>query len=308
MLPNFDNTAVAFQLKTDAELKRACFLFKSIANPTLVKVGTTLVNWALRMRLPVKGIIKSTVFDHFCGGVTKKDCLPVIDAMHEKGVFSILDYAVEGKADESQFEDTTQNTLTVIEFAKDKAAVPFVVFKPTGLGQFALYEKVSAGQKLTQNEAKAWQRIEERYNVLCQKGHELGVRLLIDAEESWMQDAADNLALQMMRKYNREKAIVFNTLQTYRHDRVAYLKQVHKTATLEQFKLGFKVVRGAYMEKENKRAAQKGYKSPICVSKQATDANFNTAIAYSMEHLDNIALFAVTHNEESTHALIRQMQ
>ena len=140
MLPNFDNTAVAFQLKTDAELKRAYFLFKSIGNQSLVKVGTTLVQWALKMRLPVKGLIKSTVFEHFCGGVTKKDCLPVIDAMHEKGVFSILDYAVEGKADESQFEDTTQKTLAVIEFAKDKAAVPFVVFKPTGLGQFALYE------------------------------------------------------------------------------------------------------------------------------------------------------------------------
>ena len=308
MHPNFDDTATAFQVKTDAELKRAYVLFKLIAKRPLVQLGMAMTQIALKIRLPVEGLIKSTVFDHFCGGITKEDCLPTVAKIHKKGVSSVLDYAVEGKAEDRQFDETVEKLLEVLHFAKEEHAIPFVVCKPTGLGRFALYEKRSAGEALNKAETAEWQRIENRYDTLCKKAHDLDVALMIDAEESWMQDAADDMALQMMRKYNTKKPIVFNTLQLYRHDRMDYLKQLHKTAVSENFKLGIKAVRGAYLEKENKRAEQLGYKSPICPSKQATDANFDAALAYIMEHGEEIALFAGTHNTESCHKLIRHMQ
>lgn len=308
MHPNFANTAIAFQLKTHVELKRAYFLFKLISNRWFVKIGTALLRLVLKLHFPVKGLIKPTIFDHFCGGINEEDCFPITDKMYEKGVFSILDYAVEGKATDAQFDFTTKKVLEVLHVAKEKDAIPFVVFKPTALGRLKLYKKVSAGGRLSKAEVLEWQRIEERYTTVCKKAHELGVFLLIDAEESWMQNAADALALQMMRKYNREKAVIFNTLQLYRHDRMAYLKQLHQTAILEKFKLGIKVVRGAYLEKENKRAEQLGYKSPICISKQATDDNFNAALAYIVEHLEEISLFAGTHNEESCYMLLHQLE
>ncbi|TXN35804.1 proline dehydrogenase [Flagellimonas hymeniacidonis] len=308
MNPNFENTAIAFQLKTDSELERAYFLFKLIANEPLVRIGTAVTNFAIKAHLPIEGLIRATVFDHFCGGVNEEDCMPVIDKMFEKGVSSILDYSVEGKETEDQFDFALSKTLEVLDFVKEKDAIPFAVFKPTGFGRFKLYEKNSSGGKLNDEETKEWERVLNRYDQVCQKAHDLDVCLLIDAEESWMQKAADDLTLDMMRKYNREKAVVFNTLQMYRWDRMDYLKELHEIAMAEDFHIGLKVVRGAYMEKENERAEELGYRSPICISKKATDENFDAAIAYMMDHLDRISIFAGTHNEASCLKLVALMK
>jgi proline dehydrogenase len=296
----FENTEVAFSLKSDSELERAYFLFKMIGSEPLVKIGTAATKFALSAKLPVEGLIRSTVFDHFCGGVNEEDCLPVVDKLYAKGVYSVLDFSVEGKNLEMSFDIATDKVLRLTEFAENKEAMPFSVFKPTGFGRLEVYRKITENEELTTVERIEWEKITERFDKVCKMCADTGITLLIDAEESWMQDAADDLVLDMMRKYNKEQVIVFNTLQCYRWDRLDYLKQVHKISQNEGFKLGFKIVRGAYLEKENKRAEEKGYKSPICVSKSATDENFNAIQEYILSNLDTIDLFIGTHNEQST--------
>ncbi len=304
----FEDTATAFALKTDSELERAYFLFKMIANEPLVRIGTAMTNFALKAHLPVDGLIRATVFDHFCGGVNEADCMPVVDKMWGKQVCSVLDYSVEGKDDEDPLDNTLEMVLRVLDFVKEKDAIPFAVFKPTGYGRFALFKKIGEGKTLTITEQQEWERVVARFDKTCKKAYDLDVSLLIDAEESWMQDAADELVEQMMRKYNTKKAIVFNTLQLYRWDRREYLKQLHTKAKTEGFKIGMKAVRGAYMEKEHERAERKGYPTPICGSKKESDDNFDTTVAYMLENLDTISLFAGTHNEESTYKLMELMQ
>ena len=304
----FDNTEVAFALKNNTELNKAYFLFKLISSNTLVKMGTSLTNFAINAKLPVKGLIKSTVFDHFCGGVTEQDCLNVVDKMYTKGVSSVLDYSVEGKETQEQFDHALQMTLRTIDFAKEREAIPFAVFKPTGVGRFYLFEKKGENLPFTEAEQKEWDRVVERFDIICKTAHDKDVLLLVDAEESWMQDAADDLVLDMMRKYNQEKCIVFNTAQTYRWDRFDFVKNTHALGLKEGFHVGFKVVRGAYMEKERARAEEKGYPSPICATKAQTDATFNKTVTYMMENLDNkMALFAGTHNEDSSYMLMELM-
>ncbi len=304
----FNNTQVAFSLKSNHELNRAYFLFKMIANPTLVKIGTSLTNLALKLHLPIEGIIRKTVFDHFCGGVNEENCLKVVDTMYTKGVSSVLDYSVEGKEDEAQFDAALAMTLKTIEFAREKQAIPFAVFKPTGLGRFELYEKIGEGKTLTHEEQTEWNRVEARFDLLCKTAFEKDVFILIDGEESWMQDAADALVEKMMRKYNTQKALIFNTLQMYRWDRLDYLKSLHEKAKVVGFFIGMKIVRGAYMEKENARAEAKGYKSPICSSKQATDDNYDAAVIYMMQHINKMAIYLGTHNENSSYKLLELMQ
>lgn len=301
----FDNTQVAFSLKSDTELKRAYFLFNMIGNRSLVKIGTAATHFALKAHLPVEGLIRATVFDHFCGGVNEIDCLKVVDKLFTKGVSSVLDYSVEGNEEEAQFDAALAMTLKTIEFAKEREAIPFAVFKPTGFGRIDLYEKVGEKAVLTAAEQDEWQRVINRFDTACKAAFEKDVLLLIDAEESWMQDAADAIVTDMMRKYNQQKAIVFNTLQMYRWDRLDYLKQLHEQAKIEGFHIGMKLVRGAYMEKENNRAAVKGLQSPICVSKEATDINYDAAVLYMVEHLNQMAIFAGTHNEESSYKLMQ---
>ena len=296
----FNNTEVAFAVKSDKELKRAKFLFEMIASPTMVKIGTGLTKLALNLHLPVKGLIRSTVFDHFCGGETEEECLTVVNKMYAKGVSSVLDYSVEGKEEEKEFDKAVQVTLKTIEYAKSNAGIPIVVFKPTGFGRFELYEKLGEGKPFTEAEQKEWDRVVERYDLVCRTSYENNIIILIDAEHSWMQDAADDLIEEMMSRYNKEKAIVFGTLQMYRWDRLDYLKKLHQRAKEKGFHIGMKVVRGAYMEVEAARAKEKGYKNPICESKEATDINYNSAIAYMMEHIDEMGIFAGTHNEESS--------
>ena len=303
----FDNTEVAFTLKSDTELDRAYFLFKMISKEPLVRIGTAVTNFALKAHLPVEGLIRATVFDHFCGGTTEQDCLAVVDKLYSKGVSSVLDYSVEGKEEEAQFEAALQMTLKTIEFAKEKQAIPFAVFKPTGLGRLDLYTKVGEKQPLSEEEQKEWKKVNERFEIICKTAHDKDVALLIDAEESWMQDAADDIVEEMMRKYNTKKVIVFNTLQMYRWDRMDYLKRLHQRAKTNGFYIGMKLVRGAYMEKEHKRAEEKGYPTPICASKQATDDNFNEAVDYMIKNIDSMAIFAGTHNEESSYRLMEKL-
>jgi proline dehydrogenase len=300
----FDNTEVAFALKTDSQLERAYFLFKMIQNQPMVRIGSAVTNFALKVHLPIEGLIRSTVFDHFCGGVTEEDCMPIIDNMYNNGnVHSVLDYSVEGKDQEISFDGALEKILKILKFCEEKDSIPFAVFKPSGFGRFALYQKVSEGKILKDEEQKEWNRIVARFHKVCEVAVQKDVPLLIDAEESWMQKAADELIEDLMETYNKEKAIVFNTLQMYRHDRVEYLKTLHEKAIEKGFYIGMKVVRGAYMEKERERAEEKGYPSPICEDKKATDINYDAAIKYLMEH-PKMGLFVGTHNEESSYLVM----
>ena len=304
----FNNTEVAFSLKSDTELERAYFLFKLIESQPLVKIGTAVTNFALKAHLPVEGLIRSTVFDHFCGGINEHDCLSVVDKMYIKGVSSVLDYSVEGKEEEAQFDAALEMILKTVDFAKERMAIPFAVFKPTGFGRIALYEKVGSRAELSEKEQEEWSRVIARFDKVCKIAHDKDVALLIDAEESWMQGAADELVEEMMRKYNKEKAIVFNTLQMYRWDRLDYLKKLNEEAKKDGFYIGMKIVRGAYLEKENERAVDKGYKSPICINKQTTDENYDAAIVYMLDNIDLMYIFAGTHNENSSYGLMELME
>ncbi|MBL7560292.1 proline dehydrogenase family protein [Olleya sp. YSTF-M6] len=303
----FENTEVAFKLKSDSELERAYFLFKMISNQPLVRIGTAATNFALKAHLPVEGLIRATVFDHFCGGVNEDDCISVIDKMYTAGVCSVLDYSVEGKAVENQFDSAKEKIIKLVHFCDEKEAMPIVVFKPTGLGRFYLFQKKGEGKPFTNEEAAEWSRIVERYHAICKLAKAKDVEVLIDGEESWMQEAADELAEDMMKVYNTGKPIVYNTLQTYRHDRLGYLKASHKRAKQGGYTLGYKIVRGAYMEKERERALDKAYDSPICKDKITTDKNFNDCLHYIMESLSDISIFVGTHNEESTYLAMKIM-
>ena len=303
----FNDTEIAFSLKTDSELERAYFLFKMISIEPLVRIGTAATNFAIKAHLPIEGLIRSTVFDHFCGGVNEEDCLSVIDNMYQKGVSSVLDYSVEGKESENEFDAARDKILKIIDFANEIDAIPIAVFKPSGFGRYYLYEKISSGDALSNKEGAEWSRVLERYDAVCKKAKANDVAVLIDAEESWMQDACDALITNLMIIYNTEKPIVYNTLQMYRHDRLAFLEQEHKKAKRGNYFLGFKLVRGAYLEKENERAEEKGYKSPICDTKFETDQNFNNGVHYMMDHLDCMSLFAGTHNEDSSYLLMNLM-
>lgn len=300
----FSNTKIAFQIKTDTELERAYFLFKMIQKEPLVRIGTAVTNFALKTRMPVEKLIRMTVFDHFCGGVTEVDCMPTIDKMYSKKVHSILDYSVEGKESEEQFNHALEKTMNTIEFAKEKESIPFAVFKPSGFGRLELYQKVTEKASLSNDEKEEWNNVVDRYQKVGQMAFDYNVPLLIDAEESWMQDAADDLIENLMVQFNNEKAIVFGTLQMYRWDRLDYLKGLHERAKAQSFYIGMKLVRGAYLEKENERAEEFDYPTPICKSKEETDKNYDDALRYMAEH-KKMAIYAGTHNEESSYLLMQ---
>lgn len=303
----FDNTQKAFVLKTDAALERAYALFRMISSESLVKIGTNLTKMALNMHLPVEGLIRATVFDHFCGGVNEQDAMKVVKSLQSVGVRSVLDYSVEGKEEQAQFDATKDKVLSLIEFSTEKASMPFAVFKPTGLGRFKIWE-ASAQGSLQGPLLEEWNRVVQRYDDLASAAERNNLMLLIDAEESWMQDGADALCTQMMFRYNKNQPVVFNTLQCYRHDRLDYLKELHLQAKAKGIKLGFKVVRGAYMEKENQRALNMGYSTPICRDKQHTDEVFDSVVAYILKNIDDISLFVGSHNEESTLKALELME
>ncbi len=306
-LPDLGNTAIAFADKSNADLWRATWLFRIIGNPTVSSIGQGLTKVAMALHLPIKGAIKATIFKQFCGGETIKESLTTAAALARSGIGTILDHSVEGQDDEDALDDTVSEVLRTIAVAKERGDIPFCVFKPTGISRTELLADVSAGRALNAAEQAEWQRVQERMERLCKAAHEADVPLLVDAEESWLQPAIDALVDSMMAKYNRTRAIVYNTAQLYRHDRLAFLKASHAKALVGGYHIGLKLVRGAYMEKERERAAEKGYPSPIHADKAAVDRDYDAAIVYCLDHLDHIAFMAGTHNEKSSLLLARLM-
>ena len=302
---SFDNTEIAFQGKSKKDLNRAYWLFKLVSNNTLVKVGPALLNMALFLRFPILGLIKTTIFKHFCGGESIIDSQKTIEELSHYQIGTILDYSVEGQESEANFDVVMEETIATIERAAGDNKIPFSVFKITGVGRFALLEKVNAKQTLSENEKKEYERVKNRINTICKKAHSLSVPIFIDAEESWIQDTIDDIAIAMMHQYNKERAIVYNTLQMYRWDRLAYLKQCYADAENHKYFLGLKLVRGAYMEKERARAEKLGYASPIQKNKASTDKDYDIAIFFCVENIDRIAFCAGTHNEDSSAKLTK---
>jgi len=308
MLPEFDNTQVAFEYRSDKELKRARFLFSSMGSPALTNIGMKLTRAAISWNLPVKGLIKSTLFDQFCGGETMEEAAKTAAAIGKYGVSTILDYGVEGKESEGEFDRAVPEFVKAIKYAATSKHIPFVSIKITGFAYFALLEKIHACAQLSADEQKAWQRVYERIDHICKAAADHNIMVLVDAEESWIQKPVDDLTDAMMEKYNRQKVVVFNTFQLYRHDRLVFLQQSYDVARSKGYLLGAKLVRGAYMEKERNRAAEKGYQSPIQPSKEATDKDYDEAVLFCLQHLDGLSLFIGTHNENSCLKAAKYMQ
>ena len=305
---SFNNLKVAFAYKSDADLKRAYWLFRLININFLVKIGPGFTNAVLKMGLPIKPIIRATIYKHFCGGETIEQCTETINNLGKYGVGSILDYSVEGHHNESDFDHSCAEIIKTVKHASGKKNIPFSVFKVTGVGRMDLLERVSSKVLLTGAEDAEFQRLKARVESICKTAAENNVRLFIDAEETWIQDAIDQMVDDMMLKYNKEKTLIFNTVQLYRHDRVAFIKENIAKARSGNYKIGYKLVRGAYMEKERERAALNGYPSPIQPDKAACDKDYNEAIKLCIENIDMVAVCAGTHNEESSALLAKLME
>ena len=300
---SFENTEIAFRHSSNNALKRAYWLFKIINVNFLVKIGPPVTNFAINIGLPVKGLIKATIFNHFCGGETIAECGNTIKNLANGGVGTILDYSIEGEDDEQVFDHTRDEIIRTIERASGDNAVPITVFKVTGVGRFSLLEKLDAAQELTADEQKEWEKVQQRVLDICDKAFKLSIPVMVDAEETWIQKTIDLLALDMMSRFNKEKAIVYNTYQMYRHDKLQSIKDDYQQAVNEGFILGAKIVRGAYMEKERRRAAEQGYPSPIQPDKESADKDYNAALVFCVDHIDRIAFVAGTHNEQSCQLL-----
>jgi len=313
---SFDNTAIAFAYKSDKELKHARWLFSIMAKPWLVKLGTRLAPWSIEAGLPVKGLIRKTIFKQFVGGETLEQTIPVAKKLGDYHVQVILDYGVEGKDGEENYDHACDEFIRVINFAATQPNVPFMSVKVTGIARFSLLEKLDKlmhevnGSSLMDNYNKAlmqlnveelneWNRVHGRIKKISEAAKNAGVGFLIDAEETWIQDPIDALTMLMMDDYNKQKVIIYNTLQLYRHDRLEFLKKSYEAAVERGFILGAKLVRGAYMEKERKRAEENNYPSPIQPNKEATDKDYNDAVRFCIEHLNQIGLIIASHNEES---------
>mgnify|MGYP000167198691 CR=1 FL=1 len=296
----FDNTEIAFSQKSSPELRKAYLMFKMMSNPRWVSFGSNLALFGLNARLPlIPQIIKSTVFRQFCGGVNRSDCSDLVADLNKNGVKAILDYSVEGQESEEQYDKKTASIIDSLQTVNKDEGEAFGVFKPTAIGAYSVFE--NALKKDANQETKdAFERIRKRYLSIFNEAAKLNVSILIDAEETWMQDAADLLALEMMERFNTNNIIVYNTFQMYRHDRLEFLSSWIITGRNKGFKVGAKLVRGAYMEKERERAIKLGYNSPICKDKQATDDNFDNAIRLVFENIDFCGLVVGSHNESST--------
>jgi proline dehydrogenase len=305
---DFQDTTTAFADKTDAELRLKYKLFKLMNSPLLTNLGTKLTELALRLGVPVKGLIKNTVFKEFCGGETIEECETTVDKLGKSHIGTILDYSVEGKADEKVFETTKNEIYRTVTRAKEDENVPFAVFKTTGIARFEILEKISAGKELLKGEASEWERAKARVNEICSYAHSIDQAVFIDAEESWIQDAIDALAAEMMEQFNKEKPLIYNTVQLYRHDRLEFLKKSRAAAKEKGYVFAVKLVRGAYMERERERAAEMNYPSPIQLDKAATDRDYNEALKYCFENVEDIAFVNGTHNEESVQLLAQLMQ
>jgi proline dehydrogenase len=313
---SFENTAIAFAPKTDKDLKSAHLLFSFMAYPWLVKAGAGLAPWAIKKGLPVNGLIRKTIFKQFVGGETLEETIPVEKTLAKFGVQVILDYGVEGMTGEAAYDHARDEFIRVINFAATQPNIPFMSVKVTGFARFALLEKLDALMheapeetlirkynraltKLTTAETNEWTRVQERFRKIGEAAAAAGVGFLVDAEETWIQDPVDALTMLMMDEFNKEKLVIYNTAQLYRHDRLDFLKKCYEAALERNFLFGIKLVRGAYMEKERARAAEKGYPSPIQPDKEATDKDYNDAVRFCIDHLENIGVIVASHNEYS---------
>ncbi|QJX47647.1 proline dehydrogenase [Hymenobacter taeanensis] len=306
---SFDDTAVAFAAKSDGELRKMYALFAAMNNNSLVKTGGGLMKTALKWSLPgTKFLIKNSIFGQFCGGETIEECLPVIQELGRYNIGTILDYSVEGEGSDKSFDATTTEILATLDMAHRSQHIPFSVFKVTGLADSKILEKVQAGVALSAVEQASFERSKKRINAICARAHQYGVRVFVDAEESWFQETIDQLTYEMMQRYNHESAIVWNTYQLYRQDRLDAIKTAYEAAVKGGYFLGGKLVRGAYMEKEARIAQQQGRNNPINPTKQATDDLYNESLRFCVQHADHISICAGTHNEASSLLLTQLMQ
>lgn len=304
---DLSNTEVAFAHLSDGQLRRAYWLFKIIGQNFVVRWAPDLADLSLKLRLPVQTLIKKTIFAHFCGGEDIRACLPRIEELARYQVGTILDYAKEGGGKDADFDAVTAEIKRTIDEATRHRSIPFAVFKPTGVATLDLLAKLDSGKALSSSEEAAWKRVKDRFRSICQHAYDHQVRIMIDAEESWIQRTIDELVASMMQAYNRERPIVFNTVQLYRHDRLDYLQSALDAAKAGGYWLGVKLVRGAYLEKENRVAREEGRPSPLNPSKQATDQMYDEALRFSLRNLDRVAVVAGTHNESSVLLLARLM-
>lgn len=304
---SFDNTEIAFSHKTDGELKKAKWLFQIFKYQWLIKYGPGLATFALKLHLPVKGLIKSTIFAQFCGGENIDDCDSVVEQLWDKGVGSILDYSVEGEESEKQFDKNCEEIKDTIVKAAGKPEYPFAVFKPTGVGRFSIYEKVSQGMALKEKDMELWEKVQKRIYGICELAAKHKVRLFIDAEESWIQPAVDQIVDRMSIEFNVKEAIVFNTIQLYRKYRLDYMRKTIDHARSNGYYVGFKIVRGAYMEKERARAKRLEIESPIQETKIDSDQDYNDAIRLSFENRDICSVCVATHNDASSKLMVQLM-
>lgn len=305
---SFEDTETAFSYKSDDALRKADFIFTLVNHPIVSAISTWAARVALALRLPVKGMIRKTVFEHFCGGETIEESKGTIRTLSRFHVGTILDYSVEGGKIESGFERTTEEVLRTVELARDNADIPFCVFKVTGIGDPSLLEKIQSGATLTPEDQRAYSQLKHRVERICQQAADNGVRVLIDAEESWLQDPIDQFADEMMRRHNTSRAIIFNTYQMYRADMMDNLRNDFHDAVKHNYFLGVKLVRGAYMEKEADRAARFGYKNPIHPGKEETDNAFNKALLFCLDNKQRISLMCGSHNEYSNKLLTTLME
>jgi len=301
---NFENIKVAFADKSDKDLSRAYLLFKTISNPIISNTLTAFIKVAMWLHLPISWAIKATVYKHFCGGTTIENSQATIDKLWESHIGTILDFSAEGKEIEEDFNLAMNETIASIQKAKSESSIPFSVFKPTGLARFALLEKISNNSNLTKEEEIEKTTFEGRIENICQTASDNKVPLFIDAEESWIQNAIDDIAIKMMQKFNKNEAWIYNTLQLYRNDRVDHLEMLLKLATEKRFFVGLKLVRGAYHEQEIERAKEKGYNCPVHTIKENTDIDYNKALTLCIENIDFVSVCAGTHNEESSALLV----
>ena len=306
-LPQFENTQKAFEQKNNSQLRNSYWLFRLMGQPALVKVFSKATLWALKMGLPIGGLIKSTIFKQFCGGESLTESQQVIDQLQKVKVGAILDYSIEGKESEEDFEATKNELLRIIRLAKNNPAIPYTSIKLTGVARFALLEKVSGKVALSEEEKKEYALVLARIDEICKLCKECHVPIYIDAEETWVQDAIDGIAEEMMLKYNTEYPIVQTTLQMYRWDRITYLKKIIAQALSSNIIIGVKLVRGAYWEKENLRAQTLNYKSPMHQQKVDTDKDYDDAVTMCLENISHVSLCVGTHNEQSTLHLARMM-
>jgi len=303
-----DNTKNGFILKSNFELKKAYILFKVISSRTLTNLGKNLLELSLKLKLPVLFIVRATVFRQFCSGENLQESYETVKKLNKKNVKSYLHYSVEGLENEKTYDNSLNEVVKSIEFAASKDILDYTVFKPTAVASSVILNKVTEEKELSSFEKGLYIRIVDRFDIICKTAFENQIKILVDAEESWLQDAIDDIVLKMMIKYNTDNTIVYNTSQMYRHDRLKYLKELKKKSIENKFQIGIKLVRGAYIEKENRRAKKYSYKSPICESKHATDTNFNEGANFILSNLENFSLFCGSHNEKSIYNILDIMR